>query len=261
MIDLIFYKRFSFDLAQYLARRNSIHRFNLRQIEKNRFPIKCPCVVCGEHFLCTGIDQYLQRQHYGGGHVCYGCDLKNKVRLSAASLFHLISAIPQAERDQAGIYPNDFRFPRLPLWREEKMLWPGVKSIGRYRIDYWRRKWPAKECEALFDHCQGHKHAVQLDPKEQETADYWREKRGLQAKAGGGQVVYLGSPAKRHANLAKTQADYNERWGSYANNNRLSRRLRELRSLNIPRETIELRNNMVANLERDFGRRDETKAA
>ena len=111
------------------------------------------------------------------------------------------------------------------------------------------------------DHCQGHKHAVQLDPKEQETADYWREKRGLQAKAGGGQVVYLGSPAKRHANLAKTQADYNERWGSYANNNRLSRRLRELRSLNIPRETIELRNNMVANLERDFDRRDETKAA
>jgi hypothetical protein len=29
------------NVLHYLRRRNSIHRFNLRQIEKNRFPVKC----------------------------------------------------------------------------------------------------------------------------------------------------------------------------------------------------------------------------
>jgi hypothetical protein len=40
-----------------------------------------------------------------------------------------------------------------------------------------------------------------------------------------------------YANLAKTQAAYNAKWASYANHNRLSRKLREQRSLNIPHET------------------------
>jgi len=80
--------------------------------------------------------------------------------------------------------------------------------------------------------------------------------------------VILGSPAKRHANLAKTRADYNEQWQSYWNYGGgdfqpayLSRQLRKLGSLNIPHETIELRNNMVANLERDFSHTEQTKAA
>jgi hypothetical protein len=376
VIDLIFYKRFSFDLAQYLARRNSIHRFNLRQIEKNRFPIKCPCVVCGEHFLCRGIDQYLQRQHYGGGHVCYGCDLKNKVRLWAASLFHLISAIPQAERDRDEIYPADFRTALIPLplqsnwgwrrfeeWHRQGVVLCGISDKSATGQDSWglrdyseptrllnkfvkyefayRQKavapaqnilvieraadyglspdwndvrrdcerrlslwlldqlktpeeqstlkriarlyknscwWSKKEKRRLFDKCEASsweanrlwkpgQHSIQLEPpdalklEKKERREVWRVARL------GGQVEILGPPAKRHANLAKTQADYNEQWRSYWNYGRsggvarLSRQLRELHSLNIPHETIELRNNMVANLERDFARYDETKAA
>ena len=49
---------------------------------------------------------------------------------------------------------------------------------------------------------------------------------------------------------------YNENHGSYLNNASLSRTLRERRSLNIPRETIEVRNKMIANLEHDFSARD-----
>lgn len=85
----------------YLGRRNSIHKSRLRQIEKNRFPKKCECVVCGEFFLCGNIEDYLRRQYYLGPkngklrHVCWGCDLKHKVRAAAGTLYQLIRAIPQ----------------------------------------------------------------------------------------------------------------------------------------------------------------------
>ena len=157
-------------------------------------------------------------------------------------------------------YPADFRYPRLPLWRDDRRYWSAVRYRGP-RIEYWRRKWPARECKTLFDRCQGHRDAIQFDPKSQEVKDHWREKRGLQPITSGGEAIILGSPAKRHANLESTRADYNAQWGSYTNNIRLSRTLTQLRSLNIPLQIIEARNNMVANLERDFGRTDQTKAA
>jgi hypothetical protein len=112
--SVLFYARFVGHIERhsleylYFARLNSIHRFNLRQIEKNRFPRKCQCVVCGGHFLCGGIDEYLQRNQ-----VCRGCDLTNKVNRAAETLFHLISAIPAAERDRNEIYPGDFCKARI----------------------------------------------------------------------------------------------------------------------------------------------------
>jgi hypothetical protein len=77
----------------------------------------------------------------------------------------------------------------------------------------------------------------------------------------GGEVQHLGHPGKRHASLARSRAAYNEQWDSYTNNNRLSRTLRAQRSLNIPRESIDARNAMIANLERDFAPRNEARAA
>jgi hypothetical protein len=111
----------------YLRRRNAIHRFNLRQIEKNRFPVKCGCVVCGEGFLCGNIEDYLKRQYYLGPdkagnirHVCWGCDLTHKVRVAAGTLYNLVCAIPVAERDGNEIYPNE-----IPVRPEEKTRQPG----------------------------------------------------------------------------------------------------------------------------------------
>ena len=76
----------------YLGRRNSIHRSRLRQIEKNRFPKKCKCIACREFFLCGNIEDYLRRQYYLGPdrdgtirHVCWRCDLTNKVKVAAGT--------------------------------------------------------------------------------------------------------------------------------------------------------------------------------
>jgi len=343
VIGLIFYKRFSFDLAQYLARRNSIHRFNLRQIEKNRFPHKCQCVVCGEHFLCRGIEEYLQRKHYRPDkdgnvqHVCWGCDLQDIVGRAAETLFHLISAVPQWERDSQKIYPGHFCKARItpPPWdwrtpyglrdysEPTRLLskfgeyefayrqiggpvWTGrdshvalwvlgqlktpdeqrtLKRVGRlYLNSCWR---PKRDKSCLFDRCQAlswqkllawkpGQRSIQL-----ESPDTVKFAELVRVAKSGGQVEILGPPAKRHAQLAATRQSYNDQWPSYWNLGTARRKsdwdfgirspkngiagmsetLRELGSPNIPHETIELRNNMVANLERDFGRRDETKAA
>ena len=374
MIDLVI------DDNVYLRRRNSIHRFNLRQIEKARFPRKCHCAVCGEVFLCRGIEQYLQRQYYCGPdrdrnirHVCWGCDLKSKVGIGSGNLFHLISAIPQAERDRYEIYPGDFRTALIPLplqsnwgWRTFEQwyrqgvvlcgmssesatgqdseglrdyseptrllnkfgkyefayrqaggpVWPGrdshvalwlfgqlktpeeqrtLKRIGcLYKNSCW---WSKKEKRRLFDKCEASsweaarlwkpgQTSFQLEPQgavklaNKEKREIWRG-AARHAPLGDAGVQYLYPPAKRHTNLANTQAAYNEQWPSYWNLGATRREsnwdfgirspkngiagvgetLRELGSLNIPHETIELRNNMVANLERDFSRTVETKAA
>jgi hypothetical protein len=73
---------------------------------------------------------------------------------------------------------------------------------------------------------------------------------------------------KRHANLGETRAAYNDEYGSYWNSPRdnlgranLTKTFRALGSLNIPQETIEARNGMIANLERDFAPRNEREAA
>ena len=127
MTGLIFYRQFTAYDPNYLARLNSIWRFHIRGIEKNRFPRKCHCVVCGEHFLCQGIDEYLNRQN-----VCYGCDLHNKVKVSAGTLFQLISAIPEAERDRLEIYPADFGTALIPL--------PLQSNWGWRTFEEWRRE-------------------------------------------------------------------------------------------------------------------------
>jgi len=49
-----------------------------------------------------------------------------KLKLHSATLYHLIRAVPAWERDREEVYPNDFRYPRVPLWRMEKMRWPGL---------------------------------------------------------------------------------------------------------------------------------------
>jgi hypothetical protein len=74
-------------------------------------------------------------------------------------------------------------------------------------------------------------------------------------------IIYRGPP-RDHARLAADQQAYNERWESCWSIGDISGRMRRKCSLNVPREMIELRNNMVANLERDFGHaHDEKKVA
>jgi hypothetical protein len=339
------------DISPYLRRRNSILRFNIRRIEKNRFPVKCGCVICGGGFLCRGIEEYIQRQYYFGPdkkgdipHVCSGCGLKNKLKIAAGTLYQLINALPQAERDWQEIFPADFRRALIPLpqqtsfgwtrfeeWRREGVLLCGMsaraatgqdslglrdysegtrlltkyskyefayrqkaspvrdvltiasdlvdlpatspetqwtlKRIGRlYKNSCW---WPKRERRRLFDKAEASswkkaqlwkpgQHSFEFDSKDERLIAI---REAHQIVRTGGRVIYLGSPAKRHASLARTRAAYNERWDSYTNNNRLSRTLREQRSLNIPRETIEARNAMIANLERDFVPLNEARAA
>ena len=329
------------DISPYLRRRNSIHRFNIRQIEKNRFPVKCDCVICGGVFLCRNIEEYVQRQHYLGPdkkgnirHVCWGCGLEDKLKVVSGTLYQLVCAIPQAERDREEIYPADFRYPRIPLWREEKLRLPGLglrdyseparlfskygryelvtrqkatspvrdaltitsdlvdlpaiesrlslylrgrltppeaqqvlKRIGRlYKNSCW---WPKREKHRLFDKAEASswkkaqlwkpgQHSFEFDPKDERLIAI---REAHQIVRSGGRVIYLGHPAKRHASLVRTRAAFNEQWDSYTSNNRLSRTLREQRSLNIPRETIDARNAMIANLERDFAPRNQARAA
>jgi hypothetical protein len=168
----------------------------------------------------------------------------------------------------------------LALWQQlmpPETQW-GLERIDRlYRIDHLWPKWLAKESRPLFDRCRGHKGVVQLDPKKQEIAaagvaeitavDPEISNRDIAADLGvsvssvrsarkptGGQVIHLGPPAKRYAMLAADRARYNEQHGSYLNSRSLSKTLRERRSLNIPRETIEARNNMVGRINDDFDR-------
>jgi hypothetical protein len=63
-------------------------------------------------------------------------------------------------------------------------------------------------------------------------------------------------PARSYQRLLADQPAHNARWESYLNSVRPGRTLRERGSLNIPRETIEVRNKMIANLEHDFTARD-----
>jgi hypothetical protein len=104
------------DNSDYSRHFNSSHRARIRRLEKNKFPIKCRCVICKGDFECRGIEQYLGRQYYLGPdkrgnvrHVCWACGLESKIKVTAATLFHLVGAIPLVERDSNEIYPNDFR--------------------------------------------------------------------------------------------------------------------------------------------------------
>jgi hypothetical protein len=122
-----------------LRRHNSIRRFNLRQIEKNRFPLKRGCMVCHVGFLLCGISDYLARQYYLGPDedgdprfVCRGCDLESKVRIAAGTLYHLINALPRAERDQQEIYPADFSTALIPL--------PLRSNWGWRTLDRWHEQ-------------------------------------------------------------------------------------------------------------------------
>jgi hypothetical protein len=312
-------------------------RFN-REVEKNLFPVKCQCKFCGHKFECGTIDQLLQRSN-----VCYGCDLKNKVEIAAETLFHLISAIPQAERDAQEIYPGDFRkaqitpehdwrFPyglrdyseptkllnkfgqyEFAIRQKGDTVWPGcdmvgpaewspvynirlgllktpdqqrtLKRIGRY---YKNSCWypQIKKQRRLFDRCESLSWQKLLVWKpgqvsiSLENPDTVKLAELMRVAKSGGSVQILGSPAKRHANLVRTRDAYNEQWPSYWNIGRTKRSgwdfgirepktgiagigeiLREQGSLNIPHQTIEVRNHMVTNLARDFGRADEAERA
>jgi hypothetical protein len=88
-------------------------------------------------FLCRGIEEYLGRRYYLGPdkrgnirHVCWGCNLKSKIRLAAGTLYHLINALPQAERDWQEIFPANFRHAPIPL--------PEQTSFGWRTFEQWR---------------------------------------------------------------------------------------------------------------------------
>src|SRR5262249_29493272 len=72
-----------------------------------------------------------------------------------------------------------------------------------------------------------------------------------------GRVV---QPRWDYQRLLADQPAPNAQWGSYLNGARLSRTLQRHCSLNIPREMIELRDNMLTNMKHDFGQ-DEQKVA
>jgi hypothetical protein len=117
-----------------LRRRNSIEKHRRRRIEKNLFPKKCKCVVCGERFMCRSIEDYVRRQYYLGPakdgtirHVCSGCSLDHKVKVAARTLYHLISAIPVAVRDRNEIYPDE-----IPVRPEGNTSPPGL-GLSDYR--------------------------------------------------------------------------------------------------------------------------------
>jgi hypothetical protein len=317
------------DISPHLRRYSSIYRFNLRQIEKNRFPLKRGCAACGASFLCRNIEQYVERLYYLGPdkrgnarHVCSECGLENKVKIAAETLYHLINAIPVAERDREEVYPNDFRYPWVRLWRTEKMRWPGLalrdyaeparfltrfgggfayrqkaaspvrvieggdynirqtleeqlalQCIGRlYKSACW---WSKKGGRSLFDENRSASWkkgtlwkpgqvSVQLETTTDAVKLAKKEERGAwQVARLGGSVEHLEGPAKRHARLDEHREVYNEKWGSFTNTSQLSTRFRTQwpPSLNIPRETIEARNAMIANLEHDFAPRNEATVA
>jgi hypothetical protein len=142
-------------------------KYRRDRIQRNSFPQKPKCVCCGRRFGLRNFEDYVQRQYYLGPgtarvevwpgvlgtqtnpfdasgrvrprkprFVCRGCDIGNKVKVAAGTLYQLVRAVPVAERDRNEIYPADFRYPQIPLWREEKMRLPGLglrdyASLGR----------------------------------------------------------------------------------------------------------------------------------
>jgi hypothetical protein len=175
-----------------------------------------------------------------------------------------------------------FELAAFYLWLLERLPSPEtqrtLKRIGRnYKNSCY---WSEKEKRSLFDRCTGHRDAQKLDPRKQENvaaavaADAELSNREIALELGvgvstvrearkstGGAIVHLEGSAKRHTRLVSTRSTYNEQWASYQNSAGLSKTLRQQRSLNIPRETIEARNNMIAILEQKFSLRDETMAA
>jgi hypothetical protein len=86
-----------------LRRGNSQRREKLRKYEKNR-------------------DRTIEAAFSDRG------NLKNRIKVAAGTLYHLIDAIPQWKRDAEEIYPGDFRktFISQPLrtnWKADKLEW------------------------------------------------------------------------------------------------------------------------------------------
>jgi hypothetical protein len=133
------------------------------------------------------------------------------------------------------------------------------ERIGRlYKNSCW---WSKKGKQRLFDKAEASSEiqkyrldhlsvGAQLDAPEQDSG---------QAREGG-QVIHLEGSAKRHARLERTKDAFNKQWGSYWGYGGLGKDMRKRGTLNIPRETVETRNNMVEKLDRDFTR-TETKVA
>jgi hypothetical protein len=273
------------DISQ--RRRNSIHRFNLRQIEKNRFPVKCGCVICGEGFLCRNIEDYIQRQYYRGRdktgevrHVCWGCGLDHRLKLATATLYRLVCAIPVAERDRNEIYPADFRTARIPLWREDNARLPSLRDYaGPSRFGIHQRA--ASSVKDVLSHLIGlpandTRWALYLlAPQAQQVlkrngrlyrASCWFPKiTGIPFDQRRSAYLYpehappldwisrvVCLQPRNYAELARTRAAYNDRHGSNWNSANLTKTFRALKSINIPRQNIEARNTVIANLERDF---------
>jgi hypothetical protein len=334
--------------APVLKRGNSQHRGKLRRYEKNR--------GVGAETLAPWLDRWrgrylmaglspsaelaelsqLARLARSGEELLSPQEvLKGKVRVAAGTLYHLVTAIPQSERDALEIYPGDFRnypghrtvfIPQLlkTNWNADKLEWWRVLGWGRrkeketfgikdysqpvrlllngryltvprqkaalppvdvllvaraqdYGLDpHWDTVWrdcdirlslyalgrlktpdeqrlllrigrfykstcwySRKDSRSLFDKCAGSKARVQLDPKKEEVANYWRQKEGRPLPTGGEVVCRIPGvwpwhvAAKRYARLAATQESDNKKWVSYVNEVGLSKRLRDQRSLNI----------------------------
>jgi hypothetical protein len=283
----------------YLWRINSIHRFTLRQIEKNRFPKKCECVVCGEGFLCRNIDEYLRRQYYLGPdkkgnirHVCWACDLTHKVRVAAGTLYNLVCAVPVSERDRQEIYPAEFRHPLwFPDSLPEKMRLPGL-GLRDYAepSKFGIRQQAASSVRNVLSHLTGlpvihTRWALYLcAPKTQQVLkrigrlyknSCWFPKiTGVRFDQRRSAYLYkehappfdwpsrvVRLSTRNYAELASTQTVYNDQYGSNWNSPNLTKTFRALKSINIPLENIEARNSVIENLQRDFGPKERREAA
>jgi hypothetical protein len=174
---------------------------------------------------------------------------------------------------------------RLALYLWERLTPPEtqqvLKRIGRlYKNSCW---WPKREKRSLFDRAEASswkkaqlykpgQRPFEWDPKDLLALES-REIRQILGGVFVGHAGYWDKPFwlrshKRHADLERMRTAYNDQHASYWNGPRdnlgranLTKTFRALGTINIPRETIEVRDTMIENLERDFAPRKEREAA
>jgi hypothetical protein len=133
-----------------LKQGNSQHRGKLRRYEKNRrvgAETLAPWLDrWRDRYLRAGLSPSVELAELGqlvrlarsGEELLTPQEvLEGKVAVAAGTLYHLIAAIPQWERDGQEIYPGDFRKARIPRplrtnWAADKLEWWRALGWGRY---------------------------------------------------------------------------------------------------------------------------------
>jgi hypothetical protein len=112
-----------------LGRGNSLYRGKLRRFEKNRdIVLEKILPWAGEKLSRADIKELIRWARAGEAIFSPGEWVRLKLKIHAGTLYHLIDAIPQAERDAQEIYPGDFRKGRIPApphtnWNARKLEW------------------------------------------------------------------------------------------------------------------------------------------